>query len=159
MEKSIEKNMMKLWIIRRSALVLVMLIATICACLLMMYAFEFIYLLIPVAFLDLVVLIYAYVFPKLQYDRYKYIINEKEIIVKSGVIFKSTFVIPLVQVQDISTTQTPFQILFKIKSVTLSTAGSNHLIVGINDSVAEEIIQDVKEKVNLYVKRDRGIGE
>lgn len=96
----------------------------------------------------IILIIYAFVFPSLTYNRYFYYVDKDKIIIKKGVLFKRKITIPLIQIQDVELFQGPIETLFKIAKVEVSTAGSDHYIVGLNKETADEIYQNVYELVH-----------
>lgn len=111
-----------------------------------------------VSFVGLLLLfsiIYAYVFPTLQYKKYLYLVKEDEIVIMKGVLFKKSVVIPVVQIQDIGYSAGPISQIFKVVNVEISTAGSNHFILSITEEDAKTIVDSVKEKIKEY--KEKGI--
>ncbi len=155
MEKKIDKRVIKLWMLRRSFLMLILFIATLLTFVFALGESFFAYIAVPLIFADLLWAFYSYVFCYFQYNRYSYEVSEDSITFNYGVIFRNTFVIPFVQVQDISSHQGPLQILFKVKTVVFSTAGSNHILFGLNNEIADKMIIDIKNYVHTLVLKDK----
>lgn len=85
---------------------------------------------------------------KKQYKNYQYKITEEEIIVKQGVIFKKFLIIPYVQIQDISYTQGPIDLMLGLLCLSVSTAGPTITIHSIEKKDALEIVDYIKIKIN-----------
>lgn len=99
-------------------------------------------ILIPTTIL---VIFICFVYPILKYNCYSYGYDEKRIIIKHGVIFKHNIVIPVCQIQDLHSFQTPFMIMFKVMGFTISTAGSNFNIIGLSDIETNKMISELEE--------------
>ena len=160
--KNISKKAKTLWIIRRTLGTVFFIAALVVAVALLLandptLALVGTILTIVFGFIDILWLFYAYIFPNFEYKNYQYKLTETELYVKHGVIFKTSFVIPFVQIQDICSHQGPFEQLFKIKRIELSTAGSNHDLEGLDNETADEMIMIIKDAVNNLVKREQGI--
>ena len=108
--------------------------------------------LIVVIIVMLLLLILLIIFPFLRYTRYTYSYNEKKIIIKRGIIFKETIIIPVCQIQDLHYYQGPLMQIFKLASVEISTAGSNYSIVGLTDEVAREMIDYLEEYLEKRIE-------
>ena len=85
---------------------------------------------------------------KKQYKNYQYKLTEEEIIVKQGVIFKRYLIIPYVQIQDISYTQGPIDLLLGLSCLSVITAGPTITIHSIEKKDAQEIVDYIKIKIN-----------
>lgn len=90
----------------------------------------------------------SFFFIKLQYSNYKYKLTDEEIIIKRGVIFKSSKIVAYVQIQDISYTQNPIDLMLGLSCVTISTAGPVTTIHSIDMNEAQKIVDYVKNKIN-----------
>lgn len=155
MKNKIDKNIISLWILRRSILMFFLLIITVVSAIFTIKENFFIYIIVPMLFIDLLWGLYSYAFPFLQYRNFSYELHEDSITVNYGVIFRTSFIIPFVQVQDISSHQGPMQIIFKIKTIILSTAGSNHFLLGLNNEVADKLLIDIKNYVHTLVLKEK----
>lgn len=83
-----------------------------------------------------------------QYKNYKYSFNIKEVVLKKGVIFKSTTIIPFCQIQDISYVEGPIDLLLNLSSVIISTAGPVEAIYSLDKQVALELVEELKKQIN-----------
>ena len=108
--------------------------------------------------LILLQIVNTFIFPKLQYKKYLYLIKEDEIVFYHGIIFIESVVIPMVQIQDIGFSQGPIELALGIASLDISTAGSNHYIAGFKKEEVEELVNNVKERIKKLVT-DKNKGE
>ena len=90
----------------------------------------------------------SFCFIKLQYSNYKYKLTDEEIIIKRGVIFKSSKIVAYVQIQDISYTQNPIDLMLGLSCITISTAGPVTTIHSIEKNESQKIVDYVKNKIN-----------
>lgn len=160
--KSVNKNIKKLWYIRRTIPTILLLILWIVFLQVFISTRDsnytistkvfMIWTIICLLFFILMILV-SYVLPSFQYKEYQYKIENDELWFKKGVIFKSEIVIPFCQIQDLSILQGPFETLFKIKSLNVSTAGSSICISGLIEEEAKNIKMVLKENVKIYVNK------
>lgn len=106
---------------------------------------------IPVALILCLVLI----MPSLRYKMYAWGYDDKRIIVKQGVIFRHSVVIPVCQIQDLHRTQGPLMMLLKLSGVTISTAGSNFDISTLTTEEADRLIDDLESNLEKRIEELR----
>lgn len=92
------------------------------------------------------------VMPALRYKRYAWGYDDKRIIVKQGVIFKSRVVIPVCQIQDLHRSQGPIMMLLKLSDVTISTAGSNFNISTLTTLEADRMIDELESNLEARIE-------
>ena len=92
-----------------------------------------------------------FVFPFLEYKKYMYLVKADEVVLIQGVIFKSTIVVPIIQIQDVGYYQGPLSQMLGIARVIISTSGSNVVIDGLTKDKAIEIVNKLKDQVKEYV--------
>lgn len=110
--------------------------------------------LVPTTIIVLILLIYAFVFPYLERKVYGYYLDEEKVVITRGVLFKRYIVIPDVQIQDISINEGPIQMAFKICNISISTAGSTNFITCISKEKGEEIVEKLRERITLRLKKE-----
>ncbi len=103
---------------------------------------------IPVVFLLGLVLI----LPALRYKMYVWGYDDRQIIVKQGVIFKRRVVIPVCQIQDLHRTQGPLMMLLNLSGVTISTAGSNFDISTLTTVEADRMIDELERNLETRIE-------
>ncbi len=117
-------------------------------------------LLVLIAIVDALVIVNAYVLPCFQYKKYRYCIGSDQIYLESGVIFKETTVLPIVQLQDVGYSQGPIQMALNLATVHVSTAGSDLAIEGLSkedaivlvdnlSAIAKELVTAKKQEENV----------
>ncbi|MBU1093156.1 MAG: PH domain-containing protein [Firmicutes bacterium] len=104
----------------------------------------------------LLFLIFNFVLPFFIHSLYGYRIHESYILVQRGVLFKTTEYIPLKRIQHIERLQGPIQTLFKQSTVFIHTAGSRDAIVGLPQDVANDVIHQIREKLQEYLDSCEG---
>ena len=80
-----------------------------------------------------------YLFPKIRWQRWRYEVREEEIELQHGIIFTARTLIPMVRIQHVDMIQGPLLRKYKLASVVVATAASNHEIPAIEESEAEEL--------------------
>ena len=88
----------------------------------------------------------------MQYSRYKYKLTADELWFKNGVIFKSEIVALACQMQYITVSQGPIEALFKLKTLTINSAGMAFSISGLSPETASELESMLKESIKFAVK-------
>lgn len=99
-------------------------------------------------FIPLCLLFVLIMYPTWAYNRYSYNYSERKIEIIRGVIFKHHIVVPVRQIQDLHLYEGPIMMLFKLKGVIISTAGSNYLIAGLDSNTAEGMIKELEQYLN-----------
>lgn len=102
---------------------------------------------IPGGIISLLLLLNAVAFPFIQYKMYRYEITEDEIIIREGFILRRLNIIPISQIQDVTSYNGPVLSILKLKSIIISTGGSRDSIHGFEKEKAEEIVEYIREKM------------
>ena len=92
------------------------------------------------------------IMPVLRYKMYAWGYNDKQIVVKQGVIFRQRVVIPVCQIQDLHRTQGPIMMMLKLSGVTISTAGSNFDISTLTTDEADRLIDDLIHNLETRIE-------
>jgi uncharacterized protein len=86
--------------------------------------------------------------PYLSWKNWRYAVDEKEIDLKRGVIFKTRTLIPLSRVQHVDTRQGPLLRWYDLSSVTISTAATTHEIPALDSVIADR----VRRQISTYAR-------
>ncbi|MBQ4116615.1 MAG: PH domain-containing protein [Clostridia bacterium] len=92
------------------------------------------------------------IMPALRYRMYAWGYDDKRIIVKQGVIFKSRVVIPVCQIQDLHRTQGPIMMMLNLSGVTISTAGSNFNISTLTTEEADRMVDELERNLEKRIE-------
>lgn len=91
-------------------------------------------------------------FPKIRYERYKYLVNEEMIDVKKGLLVITRSLVPIERVQKIELTNGPIDRHYDLSTVVIYTAAGTVDIKFLNSKEAETITKElnriIKEKLN-----------
>ncbi|XEC92565.1 PH domain-containing protein [Paenibacillus tarimensis] len=79
-----------------------------------------------------------FLFPKLKYNQWRYEINEHQIELRHGIIFRIRTSIPMVRIQHVDTKQGPIMRRFGLSTVTFSTAAGSHEIPALTEQAADQ---------------------
>lgn len=104
--------------------------------------------------LTLFILCINFVIPRYIYKLYGYEITDTYVLFQKGVLFRRQDFIPIKRIQHIEKLQGPVQSLFKITTVIIYTAGSNDVMIGIDIEKADDMIHDIREKLQVYLDSD-----
>ena len=111
-------------------------------------------LMVPGGLLLFVIFTNTFIFPFLQIKVYKYFIDNEKIVISYGVLFRHYSIIPIIQIQDISSFQGPIQIGFKISNVIITTAGSSEAIKCVDSELAKGIVEEIHDKIHQRLNKD-----
>lgn len=95
--------------------------------------------------------------PPIRYKRYRYCINSDKIDIIEGFIFIERNIVPINRLHKITIYQGPIDRMFKLAKVNVVTAGGDVDIKFLEEEVAEEIANSLKDKVNEICKIDRNV--
>lgn len=93
-------------------------------------------------------LLSIFLMPYLSWKNWRYAIDENEIDLKRGVIFKTRTLIPLSRVQHVDTRQGPLLGWYDLASVTISTAATTHEIPALDSVIADR----VRHQISTYAR-------
>jgi len=151
--KGLQKKVSSYWLIKR-IIFLIIFIAVYIVAIVFVPKDYLLFLLVSCTVLLLLIAIYTLIFPHLQQKFYRYSIDEEKIIISCGILFRTYTIIPIIQIQDVGTSQGPLQILYKISDVTISTAGSIEVIKCLDQDIAQEIVQTLHQKLTFKLKKN-----
>ncbi len=135
------KRVKGMWYLRNIILLLIVSFTTFIAALIT--EFSPVSIIAGVSWLILAVLLL--IWPTLSYKKYSYGYDDKRFYIAHGVIFKHEITAPICQIQDLHFYEGPIMRLFKLGKVVFATGGSNFEIIGLDNKVAHELIEEVEE--------------
>jgi len=115
-------------------------------------------LLIPTLFLWTLAVGFAIVFvswPRISVPRRGYVVRDKDIVFRSGVIWRSVTAIPYNRIQHVETSNTPLDRRFGVATLQLFTAGGSGgdlKIDGLGAEVAEQLRIYILDKVGVSIE-------
>ena len=152
----LDKSVLKLWYIRAAigALALVGVVVSVLVILLATEAPSSVMLAVSLVVGIPVILLLGItlIMPVLRYKMYAWGYDDKRIVVKQGVIFRQSVVIPVCQIQDLHRTQGPIMMIFGLSGVTISTAGSNFDISTLTTDEADRLIDALEQNLETRVE-------
>lgn len=105
---------------------------------------------IGLALFILSLVLYTWVIPRVKYARFRYELFEEEIEIKSGLIFITNVLVPMVRVQHVELGSGPLMRKFDLASVSIVTAATTHQIVGLKQTDAEKL----KRQIGILARVD-----
>ena len=154
--KKLDKSVLKLWYSRAVliSLVLMGMFASVAVILIFAEAPSNVMLaiLLGAGSLDGLLLFVTLIMPILRYKMYSWGYDDRRIIVKQGVIFRQSVVIPICQIQDLHRTQGPIMMAFSLSDVTISTAGSNFNISTLTTAEADRMIDELEHNLEKRIE-------
>lgn len=113
-------------------------------------------ILIGLVIIVFIVLLDIILFPKVRYNRYKYLITDERIEVKKGLFLITTSIIQIKRIQKIELSNGPIDRMFNLSNVNIFTAAGTVDIKFLNNEEAKEISNRVNEllKQKLEIKHE-----
>ena len=105
-------------------------------------------IIISAGLITLSVILDILLFPKIRYNRYKYLITDERIEVKKGLFLITTSIIQIKRVQKIELSNGPIDRIFNLSNVNIFTAAG---VVDIKFLKNKEA-RDISDKVNQLLK-------
>ena len=99
-----------------------------------------------------VVIVYGLISPQIFYRYYRYRMDEDCIEVRRGVIIRSHFLVPVERVHQVQVDKGPILRKFGLASLTVTTAGGIANLEYLDEPVAEDIAQNLNEKIIKMLK-------
>lgn len=93
--------------------------------------------------------VWLVVLPPIRYARWRYQVSEEYLDIAKGIIWRRRYIVPFIRVQNTDTRQGPILRAFGLASVTVSTAANNHVIVGLDVQVADQLRDRAAELARL----------
>lgn len=104
--------------------------------------------LIPAGIAVYIVIVSAWIIPKLRYKYFRYMVLEDEIKVHKGIWFKSEISVPLYRVQNIDTTVGPIMKRMDLKGVALQTSAERLYIPELETEKADQLRNGIRDLIN-----------
>ena len=157
--KKLDRKVLKLWYIRAAFLAAILLGAVIGTLIILNLAEVQSSIITPImaciSVVAFIIIAFILIMPSLRYKMYGWNYDDKTIVVKQGVIFRSKVVIPVCQIQDLHRFEGPIMMLMKLSGVTISTAGSNFNLSTLTTEEADVMIKELKESLEKRIEEHR----
>lgn len=98
--------------------------------------------------LVLALVLYLVISPKIRYMRYRYLINEDRIDFIEGLFFVTRTIVPINRIHKIALQRGPIDNIFGLSKLIIATAGGDAIVRFLEISVAENIADKLKNKIN-----------
>lgn len=93
--------------------------------------------------------------PFVRYRRYRYLFSEDEIRMREGFLWVSEQIVPIERLQKISMETGPFDRIFGLTKVFVTTAGGDVKIRFLEKDKAENIVTTLKNRINTMAVKQR----
>lgn len=107
------------------------------------------------AALAVLVLLDVFVSPYFRYHRYRYSINDECIDIKEGYLFVKRNIVPIERLHKLQTARGPFDQIFKVAKVIVTTGGGDVTISFLEEERAERIADSLRRRINEIVTEQR----
>lgn len=139
-KNNIAKNAIKAWRITASIYMSVLWLVIIAGFVLtFIFDLSYIYSLISIGIGIVALFMFVYLIPKIRYRRWRYEIYEQEIYIQHGILIMTRTIIPMIRVQHVDTKQGPILKIYKLATVSISTAATIHEIPALNEADASRL--------------------
>ncbi len=101
------------------------------------------------AFAIIIGILTIFITPNLKMIYWGYAISEEEVDIQYGIIIVKRTLIPMKRIQHVDTEHGPIQRKFKLATLSITTAGSNHKIPALNEGIAQTLRNDIVRLTNL----------
>jgi len=98
-----------------------------------------------------VILVAALVWPIISVPKRGYVVRDKDILFKKGVVWRSVTAVPFNRIQHVETSSTPLDRKFGLATLQLFTAGGSS-----GDLKIDGLAADVAEQLRIYILRKAG---
>lgn len=143
LKKKLDKKMRTLWLIHATILSV---ICVMCYLVLLVVPVKYRFYCMLVGGIVLSInIILLYLFAVLKYKFYFYYLEDGVIYIEHGIIFKHRIIMPCIKVQDVHLNSGPIMRALGLKSLEISTAGSNFSIAGINEEESLSLVTEIKK--------------
>ena len=105
--------------------------------------------------LAVLTLIDVLVSPYFRYHRYRYSINEECIDIIEGYLFVKRNIVPVERIHKIQTKKGPVDQMFRVAKVIVTTGGGDVTLSFLEDERAEQIADNLRERINEIVSEQR----
>lgn len=92
-------------------------------------------------------LLYAFLFPLIEYKEWKYSISDDKIELVHGIFVRKKVIIPISRLQFLDVDQGPIHRRYGLSTIRLNTAGGLHEIPALTNDEAEEISKNLASVV------------
>jgi len=96
----------------------------------------------------LMTILHIFIVPKIRMYYWGYQINEHDIDIQHGIIVIKRTLVPMTRIQHVDTEHGPILRLFKLVTLSISTAGTKHKIPALLQDTAE----DLRQQISLLAK-------
>ena len=93
--------------------------------------------------------------PWFRYHRYRYSINEECIDIIEGYLFVKRNIVPIERLHKLQTARGPFDQMFHVAKVIVTTGGGDVTISFLEENEAEKIAENLRRRINEIVIRQR----
>ena len=101
------------------------------------------------------VMLEVLVSPYFRYHRYRYSINEECIDIIEGYLFVKRSIVPIERIHKLQTAKGPFDQIFKVAKVIVTTGGGDVTLSFVEEEKAEQIAESLRRRINEIVKEQR----
>lgn len=107
-------------------------------------------IIIGLVLLELYAIIGLLIFPQIEYKQWGYLVEEDRVVIRHGIFFVKTTIVPIIRIQNITVSQGPINRSLGLYKVEMSLASGTFGIEGLNQETADQISENLKSR--LYIR-------
>lgn len=88
-----------------------------------------------------------FVYPGIEYRQWQYQITDDKVVIRHGIFYIKTTTIPIARIQHVTLVQGPIYRRLQLAKVTIALASGQHEIEGVNEEVAQQISENLKDRL------------
>ncbi|MEG0919731.1 MAG: PH domain-containing protein [Bacilli bacterium] len=100
-----------------------------------------------------------FIFPKIEYRQWKYLIDNEKILIEHGIFWIKTIVIPISRIQHVTLKKGLIMARYNLQTIDISLASGSFEIPGIKSEDAEPLIELISTLVNIKTSNEIEITE
>lgn len=107
-------------------------------------------IIIGLVLLELYAIIGLLIFPQIEYKQWGYLVEEDRVVIRHGIFFVKTTIVPIIRIQNITVSQGPINRSLGLYKVEMSLASGSFGIEGLDQETADQISDNLKSR--LYAR-------
>ena len=138
--KKLCKRTLHLWLTEALIISTIIFVAIALSIVLTLSNFAMLKIAIAIGIVLFLIGVFIIIYPLLRHRLYRYYFDDKQIVIKKGVVFRTQVVVPICQIQDLHVFEGPIMMMFSVSGVEISTAGSNFKIACLEKHEAKNMV-------------------
>ncbi len=100
----------------------------------------------------------VFIYPKLEYEQWRYLVTEDRVEILHGIIFRQKTILPIIRIQNISVNQGPINRGLELFDIQMATASGSFDIPCLEKEVSDGISENLKNRIYDRIRAREGSG-